>query len=324
MQVVLLDVGHGNCAIVRDGSAAAVVDSPTGAILLDTLRELSIDTVDVAVISHADKDHIAGILSLLTRNEIAVRKIYLNPDSQRTSKIWRDFRAAVTVAERKGRCEIVASLSAATPGTIVVGNARISVISPTTELALTGVGGTTLSGRVLNANSLSGVLRVDNGAGGRGVLLAGDIDEVGLSEALAAGVELSADVLVFPHHGGAPGNADHKSFTNKLLDAVGADTVVFSNGRDRHDNPRSEIVEVVRSRPCSVICTQLSRRCESGNVDATPYLEPLRASGRRTNACCAGSITVDLTPRACRATQHASRHQKFITDLVATPMCRQR
>ncbi len=41
--VVLLDVGHGNCAIVRSGDATAVVDCPTGSILLDTLIDLGVE-----------------------------------------------------------------------------------------------------------------------------------------------------------------------------------------------------------------------------------------------------------------------------------------
>jgi competence protein ComEC len=321
-RVILLDVGHGNCSIVKSDASTAVVDSPTGALLLDTLRDLGVDQVETAIISHADKDHIAGILALLTSSEIRVGRVFVNPDGQKKTKTWNDFLVAVAVAESKGTCEVITSLSTTTPGSIEVGAARITVLCPTAALALRGVGGTTVSGRGINSNSLSGVLRISLGGSARGILLAADIDEVGLDEALSASVNLEADVLVFPHHGGLPGGADAKAFTTALLGAVKPETVIFSNGRGRNDNPRAEIVSAVRDQGCLVGCTQLSERCQAQATDSDSYLEPLRASGRNTGACCAGSITVELSPKACRPSDLVERHQSFITDKVATPMCR--
>ncbi|QQV77307.1 MBL fold metallo-hydrolase [Sphingomonas aliaeris] len=323
-KVILLDVGHGNCAIVRSGGATAVIDSPTGAMLLDTLRDLEVETVETAIISHADKDHIAGILSLLTSDNIRVERIYVNPDSQKNTRIWRDFRVAVAVAEQKGSCKVVTGLSTTIPGTIEVGAARIAVLCPSSALALTGVGGTTASGRKVDANTLSGVLRIDAEEGAGSILMAADMDETGLAEAIDAETNLEADVLVFPHHGGLPGTSDAQAFTTRLLTAVRPDTVVFSNGRGRHDNPRLGVVETVRHQGCAIACTQLSERCHSQPVDAQDFLEPLRASGRTKGFSCAGSMTLELQPKGQRTPEHSARHRSFISEHVATPMCRHR
>jgi hypothetical protein len=208
------------------------------------------------------------------------------------------------------------------PGVIELGDGTITVVSPSAALALSGVGGKTLSAQTVTANTLSGVLRVDSGTGGNGVLLAGDMDETSLDNAIAAGAELSANVLVFPHHGGLPGNADATAFAVKLLNAVKPQSVIFSNGRGRHDNPRPEIVGPARERGCAIACTQLSERCQATTVDATDHLEPIRAHGRPAGACCAGSITLTLGPTAVRIPGADERHQSFITEQVATPMCR--
>jgi len=320
--ITLLDVGHGNCTIVHAGTATVVIDSPTGALLLGTLEDMRIDRIAAAIISHADKDHIAGIIPLLTSNSVQVDRIYVNPDSERRTKIWRAFRAAVSVAERKGSCEVVTSLSTTMPGTIKLGETAITVVSPSAALALTGVGGETTGGKVVTANTLSGVLRIDKGSGGNGVLLAGDMDEISLDDAIAAGAELSASVLVFPHHGGLPGSAEPSAFAIKLLDAVKPRSVIFSNGRGRHDNPRPEIVGPACERGCAIACTQLSERCQATTVGVTDHLEPIRAHGRPTSACCAGSITLTLGPVAVRVPGADDRHQSFITSEVATPMCR--
>ncbi len=320
--VILLDVGHGNCTIVRAGAATAVIDCPTGELLLHTLADLKISNIAVAIISHADKDHIAGIISLLTDDEFQVERVYVNPDGRRMTETWRDFRAALQVAERKGTCKVMTSLSTTTPGTITLDEITITVVSPSAVLALTAVGGETLNGRAVTANTLSGALRIDTSGAGSGVLLAGDMDEIGLDDAIAAGADLSANVLVFPHHGGRPGSADPIVFASKLLDAVKPQSVIFSNGRGRHDNPRPEIVGSACDRGCAIACTQLSERCQATAVDATGHLEAVRAHGRRAGACCAGSVILTLGPAAVRDPGAEERHQSFITREVATPMCR--
>jgi beta-lactamase superfamily II metal-dependent hydrolase len=318
--VTLLDVGHGNCAIVQDNGKVAVIDSPRGGLLLNTLEDFGIDTVSVAIISHADADHLGGILSLLTSERIKVNRIYVNPDSQKGSKLWKAFRIAVAVAETKGSCQVLTSLSSTMPGRIDLIDTTIAVVAPSAALALTGVGGTTPQEKPVTANTLSAVLRIDKG-NGDGVLLAGDLDQVGLDCAIEAGADMSARVLVFPHHGGVPGTGDARAFTMKLLSAVKPEVLFFSNGRGRHDNPRPEIIEKARELSCTVACSQLSERCNSQTIQAEAYLEPIRAQGMAAGASCAGSITLNLDDGARRLAEADTRHLEFITTEVATPMC---
>src|SRR3546814_8024085 len=104
-KVVLLDVGHGNCSIVHSAEMTAVIDCPIGSLLLDPLHDMGITIVSAAFISHTDKDHIAGILSLLTSDRVHVQRVYVTPDSQRRIRIWNVYRVAVAVAERNRGCE---------------------------------------------------------------------------------------------------------------------------------------------------------------------------------------------------------------------------
>jgi len=281
--IILLDVGHGNCTIVCSAGETAVIDCPTGAMLLDTLDDLGVDTVATAIISHADKDHIAGILSLLTSDPVRVARVIVNPDGQKSSKIWKDFRVAVADAEQRGTLQITTSLSTSVPGTIAVGEAEITVLSPSAALALTAVGGKVAEGgnllgssRTVTSNTLSGVLRIKSGIEGS-MLLAADMDDTSLDFAMASATDLSADILVFPHHGGLPETSDPAKFTQRLLAAVNPRSVIFSNGRGRYDTPRPEIVAAVRLCGCTIACTQLSTRCQIAQTDAEPYLETLRA-----------------------------------------------
>lgn len=314
----VLDVGHGNCAIIQNGSGVAVVDAPTKSQLLDTLRDMNVKRVDAAFISHSDKDHLAGIVGLLSSSEFTVGTVYLNPDSGKTSSVWFDLLAAVHVAERKGTV-VHTSLTSALPGSVVLGEATINIVAPSASLALRGVGGVFKDGRQVTANSMSAVLRVETSLG-EGVLLAGDMDEIGLDDAVNNAANLRARVLVFPHHGGAP-NGDVAKFVDKLLTASATEAVVFSNGRNRYDLPQREIVEAVGQRGCSIACTQLSQRC-SDVVLGGGHLEKLRAKGRGRGQSCAGSISFALTGGAKRSVEAGSAFRTFVETTVPTAMCR--
>ena len=109
---------------------------------------------------------------------------------------------------------------------------------------------------------MSAVIRIWSGDVPR-VLVAGDIDQVGLESLRANTPDIRADVLVFPHHGGRPGRSDPDAFTEALMKAVEAKLVVFSIGRGRYRTPRPEIVSAVlrASKEAHIACTQLSEHC---------------------------------------------------------------
>ena len=107
-ELIVLDVGHGNCALLLDTEAVTVFDCPPTTTLLDTLMQLDISTIDQVLISHADFDHASGLLALL--DEATVRKVYINPDAAKKSKAWREIRAALARAETMGT-EVYPSLT---------------------------------------------------------------------------------------------------------------------------------------------------------------------------------------------------------------------
>ena len=317
----MLDVGHGNCAVVQSGEQIAVIDAPLGSLLLDTLRDFGITRVQAAFISHADSDHLGEILALLTSSDVRVDTIYVNPDSNKRSQLWEAFRAAVHVAERDGTCVVRTSLSTTQPGTVHIGEAQVRVVSPSAALALTGVGGRIANGRTVSANSLSAALCVET-VSGKGVLLAGDMDALALDDSLESGANLSADVLVYPHHGGSPGG-NAADFTGTLIAAVKPHSVFFSNGRNRHENPQASIVDAVLDRGCAVACTQLAHACSDLGL-GSDHLEAVRALGRDVGYSCAGSVTLALSPMACRLRHAAMAHETFVSSRVRTPLCRAR
>lgn len=321
--VIILDVGHGNSAIVRSEGHHAIVDSPVGGLLINTLEDLDIDKVQAVFISHADRDHLAGILALLTSPNIHVERVFVNPDSQKKTKIWRDFLAAVRVAERQGGCVVETSLTTTTPGRVELGSVLINIVTPSSALSLAGVGGRDEHNRHITSNSLSAALGIKVGSD-RGLLLAGDLDEIGLDDAIKHEADLQAGVLVYPHHGGLPGaSSSSSSFSAKLLSQVQPETVIFSNGRGLHDNPRPEVVDAVLNEQCTIACTQLSKRCCADDTEnAQNHLERIRSRGLRDAQSCAGSISIKLGGGARRIVEAEIRHREFIDTSVPSPLCR--
>ncbi|WP_333338097.1 MBL fold metallo-hydrolase [Microcoleus sp. D3_18_C1] len=63
-ELIILDVGHGNCTLIRDANDLIVIDCPPGGTLAETLENLSIKEILHILISHSDADHI-GSMSLL-------------------------------------------------------------------------------------------------------------------------------------------------------------------------------------------------------------------------------------------------------------------
>lgn len=317
--VLILDVGHGNCAIVHEGGTAAVIDAPIGATVIDTLEQLGVTHVEHALISHSDADHLEGILALLTSTRITVGSLYLNPDAEKTSSAWRNLLAAVRVASRNGDFHTYTALTVTAPGALAVGAIKMTVVAPSEALALSAVGGRSPDDKTNSANTLSAVIKVERQPD-VGVLLAGDLDATGLQDAVASGANFRASALVYPHHGGLPGTGKAEAFTRNLLDFVAPDKVYVSNGRNKHANPRPEIVEAILDRGCGLACTQLAKLC--GDPSPSDHLEKWPSAGRASFQSCAGTVSLTLQDKgAARDPESEIAFQNFITHKVAGAMC---
>ena len=120
----------------------------------------------------------------------------------------------------------------------------IEVHAPSRYLAAKGPGSSDKSGNRIRTNSISAVLSVSV-SGKKMALLPGDIDSVGLADLFRSPQQLSAPILVYPHHGSASGfGAPQKEIEAQLIAAVKPRLVVFSIGRGRHSTPNPETVRL--------------------------------------------------------------------------------
>ncbi|WP_158629866.1 MULTISPECIES: ComEC/Rec2 family competence protein [Micromonospora] len=296
--LTIIDVGHGSCAVIAGKDSAVLVDSGPSASVLEYLLEQGIRIIDTVVLSHADSDHIRGLVALLGADDFEVRRVLLNTDSAKSSEIWQSLAYEVDDCRRRHQLDLQVQLREGDEISVDIPGVELSVLAPRDRLVMLGPGARDHLDRRLTSNSVSAVILVKV-EDRRLALITGDLDEIGFDHLRDTRQDLSAEILVFPHHGGLSGSnpVDAGLFAYQLAQAVRPRQVAISLGRGRYPNPRPEIVEGIRTGAAEarVACTQLSGECcpKIPNVSAT-HLLPLYARGRRDGVCCAGTMRVDL------------------------------
>lgn len=321
-EAIVFDVGHGNCAIIRDDALVTLIDAARGNTVVRALQRLGITAIDRILISHADNDHVGGLLTLLLDRRIHIRDIYVNSDAEK-GRAWRMLRSALADARRRDpqlQIHVGLTMDMSFQGA----TSRIEVLAPSPEVAMGGVGSTDLHGRRITANSMSAVLllSIDNVSA---ALFCADIDDAGLRNLFEEVPQPRAPVVVFPHHGGLPGRADPEAFARDLCNAVQPRIVIFSLGRGVHDNPHPAIIRGVRQAVpgAHIACTQLSTHCSASvPAVAVSHLLDAPAKGLLRNACCAGTLSIRVEKGVVLVGPDLRSHATFVTRNAPTALCR--
>ncbi len=319
----ILDVGHGNCAVLVDDNGVVVVDaggfsSPLAAFLMDS----GLNNVSSVLLSHSDEDHIAGLRSVISQPEIQVGQVVINSDHLKSTDCWKNLAYALSDAQKRGQLRFRVGLTTGDSGTFDCGRTNIEILSP--DPATAALRQRKGDPAHTDSNSSSVVVRFSTDGESK-ILLAADMDAETLTELLQTNPDIRTPILVWPHHGGWPGTTNTqkaKNFAQSLCAAVQPEVVILSFDRNRYKNPRPEIVEVIREcRPSAwIACTQLSKRCsDDAHREPLAHLSNATARGKGSGSCCAGSFVVDLSNLKIEPLQ--SRHQDFVKAVARKSLC---
>jgi len=215
-RVVTLDVGQGLAVHVQtaahdllfDTGPAFSADANSGnRIIVPYLRAAGVRRLDGMVVSHADRDHSGGALSVTEELPVGWLLSSLPGDHEIST---------LPLAQRRCR----------DGETWDWDGVRFELLHPATPDYE----------RFRKSNDLSCVLRIT--AAGRSLLLTSDIEARAEAALLARGRErLAAEVLLVPHHG------SRTSSTPEFVAAVGAQEAIFPVGyRNRFGHPKAEVV----------------------------------------------------------------------------------
>jgi len=321
--ISIIDVGHGNSSVLHSNNQTIIIDCGSkGAGLLQYLEERNITEIKTVYLSHADQDHIGGLLTLLLSENIKVHEVMLNSDGSKHTKIWDDLITILDFRGREGDIKFEVSIhSELLP--VVLGELTLNTVGPSKYLVAKGVGNNDRKTRKITSNSISASFTVSYNEKPI-IFLSGDIDQIGLDEILYTGFHVTSEHLVFPHHGGKIEEGDVLEFTKMLISVVAPKSVIFSVGRKKFNNPRPEIIKAVKesSADVRIACTQLSGTCSKElPAENGIHLHGYYSKGRHTMECCSGTLVLDCKDGKVEIANHKT-HQDFISVAALTAMCR--
>lgn len=288
---------------------------------MEFLTGEGITHVENVLLSHADQDHIEGLLGLLASDRITIKNVFVNSDAIKDSALWDDLTYTLSKSSVAGGTQIFSAITRST-SPFHCGDITIETISPTAYLATKSPGSKDRLGRRITSNSVSASFRL-LWAGAPVAYLAGDIDQISLDSLKDHDIQIQAPLLVFPHHGGDISIGNIVSFTEELCSLTASDTVIFSIGRNKHKNPRPDVVAAVRRKIKNVriACTQLSKHCASTlNGTVATHLNGAFSRGRANHECCSGTFVINLAEGVSYSPDIAA-HRTFISAAATTPIC---
>jgi competence protein ComEC len=216
MTIAFIDVGQGDATLIRDGNGFDVlVDGGRKSAsddLLEYIRQVGVDDLEVVLATHADSDHIGGLIAVLEAVDIPVENVYFNgyPGDTQT---WTEFSSAVTSTG-------LSLNQAQFPETYSWGGINVQVINPLPSMVDP------------DQNKASIVLLLDYAQ--VTVLLPADIDSSVENQLSSRTVSLQADILKVAHHG------SKFSTSQSFLQDVLPQEAVISVGANPHDHPTIE------------------------------------------------------------------------------------
>ena len=202
LEVYFVDVGQGDCEIIRSDSKTMLIDSGTNAgarELVDTVRNMGITRFDIVIGTHPHEDHIGGLDTIITNFDIG--SIYM-PEASTNTKTFSDVLTAI-------RDNGLTVTSPAAGSTFYLGDACCTVFAPNQQ---------TYS----DLNDFSIVIRLDYGE--TSFLFTGDAQSLSEQEMLAIGYNLEVDILKVGHHG------SKTSTSPEFLEAVSPEYAVIEVG----------------------------------------------------------------------------------------------
>jgi competence protein ComEC len=233
-----INVGEGDSALLQDGNGFSVLidgGKPGEGPVVDQFLHLqSITHLNVLMASHADSDHIGGLIIVLQDNTIQVDQVIYN-GYPGTTATWDDFSSAVTA---RGLTLTPVNF----PEVLTWGNMTAHILNPASGLTNP------------DTNDASIVARVDYGS--TDYLFTGDINSTIEATVVARGTSVAAGVLKVPHHGSAYSSGD------PFLAAVQPKDGIISVGPNSYGHPSDQTITRLINAGAHVWRTDLA-----GNIE---------------------------------------------------------
>ncbi|MBI4318283.1 MAG: DNA internalization-related competence protein ComEC/Rec2 [Chloroflexi bacterium] len=221
LRISFIDVDQGDAILIETPSRQRIlVDGGPGASAVMSYVGRRVPywdrSIDLVALTHANEDHLAGLVEVLERMEVRQVLEPGLPSNSLTYRRWLELIRVKNIRTTKARAGQEVDLGQ---------GIKLQVLHPSPQTVRD-------IETDLNANSV--VLRLV--AGATSLLLTGDANETAQRELLGSGQELASTILKVPHHGSRDGLID------SFLTAVDPRAAVISVGKNntfRHPAPET-------------------------------------------------------------------------------------
>lgn len=235
LEVVMLNVGQGDALFIQTPNRKQILidGGPDNAVLRELSRVMPFwdRSLDVVILSHGDKDHVAGLPEVLKR--FKVEHIIATPYKSETSfyKAFENAREGIQIEAERGQVFMLDE------------GVTLTILYPD------------ISGISRDINNTSIVARLDYN--NTSFLFTGDIEDEVEHYLLTLDTHtLDVDVLKVAHHG------SRSSSILPFLAEVTPDYALISAGVDsRFGHPHQETLENLELFTEQILCT-----CEEGRI----------------------------------------------------------
>jgi competence protein ComEC len=245
VQVHFIDVGQGDCALILTPEKAVLIDSGDTQFaerVIDYIRRMGIDKLDLIIVSHPHADHIGGmdkIISAINTDKLIMPKL---PDNLiPTTGVYFAMLEAIE--------EHSVERAYAQPGEVInLGNAFIEILAPHNDSEFSEI------------NDYSVVAKLVHG--GNSFLFTGDMQRAAENDVLERGVDLSADVLKIAHHGSR--TSSQRAFLEAVKtqsDSAGRFAVISVASPNQHNHPNNDVIRLLEA-----LDYEIKRTDESGTI----------------------------------------------------------
>jgi len=231
--VIACDVGQGDALLIRSRGEVALIDfGPDEAALARCLRDAGVERIHLAVISHYDADHVAGVDGL-SATAVGLALLPGFEDDRPLKEKVVGFLSEAGAQAQIGQVGMTGSLGACV----------WSILMPSASAK-----------EASDSNDASLVAKFDCPLGS--ILALGDLGEAGQQRLISSG-RLSFTpntILKVAHHG----SADQSRVLHEL---VRPSVAVISVGKNRYGHPSDRILRILSS-----LGTRVFRTDQSGHV----------------------------------------------------------
>lgn len=248
LTVTFLDVGQGAAALIETPCKVVIMVDAGGepafrgdpgrigeTVLLPYFRHRGISNIDLAIITHPHEDHFGGFIPLI--DALIIDTILISP-AQGDSVHYLDL------LNRAEELHITVMEVNAGQNWQCGDKLLLEIIAPPDKL----FSGTNSD---LNNNSIVFMLHFDQVR----LLFTGDIEDAAVNDLLRQDLDLGADLLLVPHHGG------YLAAMPAFLDSVGPSLAVIQVGNNSFGHPHPFVVDAIE-----IAGVELYRNDEHGAI----------------------------------------------------------